>query len=159
MPLSPEARRAIQAPATSEVLLDLLTITHPDLTGGPLRFVNNPVNVISRGNRFIASAFAAQAPSQVEEGEPTAAIEIQNIDRAIEQKLAGLTGEPTFTLEIVLASAPNLVVLGPFELPLASVDTSASTIRLTLGGANPLLTKLFPRARFNSQDFPGLSAS
>jgi uncharacterized protein DUF1833 len=157
MALSATARRAIQAPATTEVLLDLLTITHPSLPN-PLRFVNNPTNVTSRGFTYVASTFQAQAPSQVEEGEPTAAIEIQNIDRAVEQSLAGLTGEPTFTLEVVLASAPDTVLMGPAALPLAIAETSSQTIRLQLGSADPLLAKLFPRNRFSTERFPGLSS-
>jgi hypothetical protein len=158
MPMSATARRALQAPATAEVVLFLLTIEHSQLSN-PLRFVGNTANVTSRGNTYVAAGFAAQPPSQVEEGEPTASIEIKNIDRAVEQTLALLTGEPTFTIELVLASALDTLIAGPYELPLGASETSSNSIRLTLGGADPLLSRQFPRPRFSSEMLPGLSAS
>lgn len=159
MAISETARRAVQAVNTAEVYLDLLTIDHPDLGGNPIRLVNNAVDVRSRSNTYAASAFSLTWPSQAPDGAPTAAIEVENISRAIEETLATLISEPVFTAEAVLASAPDTVVFGPWALPLAGAETSRNSIRLTLGGADPLLLKQFPRARFSSEQFPGLSAS
>lgn len=158
MPISATARRAMQAPSTTEVLLDLLEITHPDLAT-PIRLVNNTSDITSSSNVYAASAFSLQMPSQIPDGEPTAAIEIQNVDRQVELALATLISEPVFTVKVVLASAPSTVVLGPYALPLATSETSRNTIRLTLGGADPLLLKQFPRVRFSTERFPGLSVS
>ena len=139
-----------------EVFLDLMTITHPTLST-PIRLVNNTKDVVSRGNTFVRSAFNFTPPAQVEEGEPTATIEIENVSRIIEEILSGLTSEPTFTGEVVLARSPDTVQLGPFILPLASSELTQNSIRLTLGFANPLLLRVFPSVRYNSADFPGLS--
>lgn len=158
MPVSQTVRRALQAPATAEVVLFLLTVSHPNLSV-PLRFVGNTSDVTSRGNHYVAAGFQALPPSQVEEGEPTASVEFQNIDRGVEEKLAALSGEPTFTLELVLASALDTVFAGPYALPLGSAETSTNSIRLTLGGADPLLSKQFPRHRFSTEAFPGLSVA
>jgi hypothetical protein len=155
--LSELARRAVLAPSTDQVFLDLLTITHPALSS-PIRLVNNTSNVNSRGHTFFASAFKFTPPSQVAEGEPNATVEIQNINRVIEEVLAGLTTEPTFTGEIVLATAPDVVQFGPWDLPLASAELTGTSIRLSLGYSNPLLMRNFPNARYNSKWFPGLSA-
>ena len=151
------ARRAARSrTGKGEVFLDLLTITHPTL-GSPIRLVNNTSNVVSRGHVFTKSAFNFTPPAQVEDGEPTAMIEIENVSRIIEEVLSGLTSEPTVTGEVVLARSPDSVQIGPFELPLSSAELTQHSIRLTLGYANPLLLRVFPNVRYNSSDFPGLS--
>lgn len=156
MPSQVALRAARSRTGGGQVFLDLMTITHPTL-GTPIRLVNNTKDIVSRGNTFTRSAFNFTPPAQVEDGEPTASIEIENVSRIIEEVLAGLTSEPTFTGEVVLASSPDTVQLGPFVLPLSSAELTQNSIRLTLGFANPLLMRVFPNVRYNSGDFPGLS--
>jgi Domain of unknown function (DUF1833) len=157
MPISETARRAAYARTTSEVMVDLITFEHEDLVD-PLRFANNTSSITSRGDLYVAAPFRAMLPSQVDAGDPVVTIEVQNVDRVLEEALAGLTSEPDVTVECVYASSPDDVVLGPYKLPLRSSETSMNTIRLTLGGSDPLLSKTFPRARFNQADWPGLAA-
>ena len=157
MPSQVALRAARSRTGGGQVFIDLMTITHPTLSN-PIRLVNNTKDVVSRGHTFIRSAFNFTPPAQVEDGEPTATIEIENVSRVIEEVLAGLTSEPTFTGETVLASSPDSVQWGPWVLPLSSAELTQNSIRLTLGFANPLLMRMYPNARYNSADFPGLSA-
>ena len=156
MPMSETARRALYArDGGGEVFLDLIRIFHSSWTAGPMRFVNNTSNITSRGNIYEAAPFEIPLPSQVEAGSPSLTIVLHNVDRLIESELAALTSEPRITYDCVLASAPDDLIF-TYTFPLRSTVTTRNTITGTLGGVAPILTRSFPRDKFNSIDFPGL---
>lgn len=157
MTISETVRRAWYSTTTGEVSLGLVTIDHDDLAE-PLRFVGNTSDVISRSNIYVAAPFVGHYPPQGGTGEPTMTLEVENIDRSISDLLALATGkEVEFTYEVVLASAPNTVVMGPFTLPLRSSETGISSVRLTLGGIDPLLSRKWPLPVFTTAEFAGLT--
>jgi hypothetical protein len=60
---------------------------------------------------------------------------------------------------VVLASDPDVVQIGPYKLPMRSSQSSMNELRITLGGADPMLTRRFPGRVFDQANFPGLSAT
>jgi hypothetical protein len=143
-------------PHSGEPFIALIRISHPGFSE-PLRFANSREDVMSRGELYDGQPFDVRYPPQVEGQEATLEVVAQNVDRTVEAALAALTSEPTFVHEVVLASNPDRVELGPFRLPLRSSRSSMGQLVLVLGGGNPILQKAFPRAYFNAADFPGLS--
>jgi hypothetical protein len=128
--------------ATAEDFLVLLTLTHPDLaaleadapelgvSGGALRLVNHPVNIVSRGETYLGFPFSWVDPEQGERPRPRARLRIDNVDRRITQLIRSLSSAPYARAEIVLGSDPDTVerAYPPFVMTSADwgdVDVSA----------------------------------
>src|SRR5262245_40935514 len=125
--LSTAARQAIYGAQTAEVFLPLLTITHPALSPS-LYFVSNTQNVTSRGQLYLGWPFEIALPGEFEDQQPVVQLRIDNVDRRILEGIRMLTSPPTVTLEVVLASAPDTVEGGPFELTLRGIKYDALAI-------------------------------
>ena len=63
--LTPDTRRALNAPETAEIFTVLLTIAHPDLDV-PIRVCDGGADVTSRGDTFAAYPFALALPEDEE---------------------------------------------------------------------------------------------
>jgi hypothetical protein len=115
--------RNATADTTGDALLFLLTITHGDLPG-PLRFVRNHVDIVSRSNTYTAFPFDVTPPGSGEGGTRPARISIDAIDRTIAATIRSLATPPSLLVEVVLASSPDVVreSLPVFELRSAGGD-------------------------------------
>lgn len=122
----------LQADTSTDPLLILITITHADLAG-PLRFVANTVDIVSRGNTFTAYGFGFAAPGDGEGGSTSARIVIDNIDRRIVDTIRALSTPPEILVEIVLGSDPDTVeeTFPPFEVRSANGDRLSISADLT----------------------------
>jgi hypothetical protein len=108
------ARRAFFSQQTGEVILVLLDITHPDLT--TIRVVNNNEDVVSGGNTYSAFPFDMPPPGEKEGEIARVRLRIDNIDRSIVQALRSIQSSPMVSLNIVMASSPNRIEAGPFDM-------------------------------------------
>ncbi|NAZ37142.1 DUF1833 family protein [Rubellimicrobium sp. CFH 75288] len=126
--LSPTASASLYAAGTDQVWLCLLTIEHPDLPA-PLRFVNNPVSVQSRGMTFVAYPFEIEFPGQGEDGPTEARVAIDNADRSVLLALRELEGPLSVTVEVVLASSLDTVEVSIPGLSLREVDWDEKRVR------------------------------
>ncbi len=156
--LSSDVLTAIHAQTTDKAFLNLLTIDHDDLPS-PLRLVDNTENVTSRGNVYTAFPFRAALPPETENEVPRVQIMICNVDRSLMDEIRALVSPPSITLEVILASTPDTVEVGPFSFVMKSVDYDQVTIESTIGFEEDFLTEPFPAGRFSPTDFPGLFAS
>jgi len=96
---------------SSDPLLTLVTITHATLTP-PFRCVLNGEAITSRGNEYVAAAFAFLPPEQTQDGIKPARFRIENIESSLIELLrsvAGTDDPPQATFEFIYASAPDLV--------------------------------------------------
>jgi hypothetical protein len=152
--LSVPALRAITAQETGEVFLILITITHDDLAD-PLYFVNNTENITSRGHEFLGWPFEIALPDEREDALPTVQLRIDNVDRRILEGIRGLPTAPTVLLEIVLASAPDVVEAGPINFTLRGVEYDALVITGTLAPED-VLNEPAMQYSFTPALFPGL---
>lgn len=167
MTISAAARAALYKQETDEVLLCLVTIAHPDLpidpdTGEPriIRFVNNTVDIVSRGENYVAFPFEVNLPDEDPEHPPAVEISIDAIrsddpDEDVVTIVRTLTSAPTFTFEVVLASTPDTVEVSAGEIELLSVDYDAMTLSGRLEYVNTL-SQPFASHSFSPSYFPGL---
>lgn len=152
--VSATALAAINASATSEVFLDLLTIDDPGLAS-PIRVVRNTKNVTSRGNLFVGLAFDIAPANEDPEGDPAVQLLIDNVDRAIVDAVRAAAGKPSCTLEVVLASDPDTVEMGPY--PFSIQDAEYDGFKVTaLVAFEDILNARYPADSYTPADYPGL---
>lgn len=136
-----------------EILLDLLTLSPP---GFPFEYLtSNPTNVFSRGITYIAYPFEVRDPEDSKEAQTSIPITIGNIDRRLIEAIRTVAGAIPVKLECVLASDPNTVQLGPYDLLLKQTVTNAAAIsgRLSYESA---LQRPWPGFKFTPKRNPGL---
>jgi hypothetical protein len=112
---------------TDEVFLILLEINEATLPA-PIRYVHNEEDIVSRGNTYYASFFNLELPTEKADSIDSARITVGNVDQTIIEAARTAIGRPTMTVEIVLASDPDSVEVGPFNFELQSVEYDAQTI-------------------------------
>lgn len=119
--LSATAIASQNAENTSEIWLVLLTIDH-DLLAQPIRLVNNNEAITSNGNQYIACAFDVDLPGEDAEGPISARLRVDNVDRVIVNTIRSINSPPQITLQVVLASDPDVVEVEYTGLILRSTD-------------------------------------
>lgn len=109
-PVSLSFRQAVEASRTGEVIVLLLTITHPSIDP-PIRVTSERTDVLSRGNTFVPYPFDLRLPELAEENPPVARISVDNIARDITLALEQTDRRtpPSVLIEWVLASDPDTV--------------------------------------------------
>ena len=149
---SADLRAALYAPSTSRVLLDLITIEHDDLVT-PVRICTDKVSVVSRGNTYTALPVALSMPNDVEGEQPRVALIVDNVSRTLVAAVRGIETPPTVTLETIVASAPDVVELGPFIFGAEEVEIDKFELRLDLA-LEALQREPYPAPIFNPAAFP-----
>ncbi len=150
MPLDVETRRQ----ETGIVMIGLATITHPGLAE-PVRAANNGEDVVSRGQTYLASGWKMRLPSQGEDADFEAEIEIENVDADIISDIEASPIPPEPVLEVVLSSDPDEVeiALDGYEFAEVAYDATTITGRLKLPD---MKVEPAPFQRFNPTVTPGL---
>jgi Domain of unknown function (DUF1833) len=152
--LTPPAVKALTAQETGEGFLHLVTIAHPSLVPS-LYFVDNTVDIVSRGNTYLGWPFQVALPDEREDALPQVQLRIDNVDRRIMEGIRALTTTPIVTMEVVLASSPDTVERGPFSFRLAGVEYDALVITGTLAPED-VLNEPAMQYSFTPALFPGL---
>jgi hypothetical protein len=157
-------RQAMNAEETGEVPIVLLTIDHPDLDEPNLissdpttRLTIDPLvyGTVSRGENYLFLPFSVVLPDDKDDSPPQARITIENIDRRLIPLLRSTSLPASVTMEVVLASSPDIVEILLPELDLVSADYDAETITITLA-QNALQTEPYPVDLITPSNFPGL---
>lgn len=168
MAMSPTAVAATLVQETSEREVCLLTITHPAWTEPVrlstdatefLRFADDgsPMyGTVSRGNTFEFVPISAVLPDSHDEQPPAGRVSIDNVSQAVAPYLRMVDDQmPRVTVEVVLASTPDIVdqVWPEMELTQATVDASRAEVTLGMDiGSNEAI----PWMRFIPAFFPNL---
>jgi len=153
-PLSAVTRRAIFSQETGEVFVILLSIRHADLTE-TIRVCSDSRNLESRGETYLACPFRAALPSEQEGELARVRLMIDNVERRIVEAVRTISSAPSVTLEVVLASHPDVVEAGPFEFALRDVSYDELTVEGELSFEN-VLNEPYPEGIFSPADFPGI---
>jgi len=145
------------AQQTGEFLLALITITHASIIGGPLRLVQDLQPLTSNGNVYTAFPFEIRLPEDTDDGPAKVLLTIDNVDRSIAQAIRGMspTSPPTVTVELVVASQPDVVEISIPNLTLRNVSGDAMQIEGELRMDEEDLVA-FPGQSFTPQLFPGI---
>ena len=151
---SSRALSSALAHETGEVWLLLVEIDHPALSQ-PVRIVNNPTNIVSQGNTFIALPFSIHLPSD-DDHVPEIMMKIDNVDRSISTTVQSIPAgtPPTCKVLVVLASQPDTVEL-EFDATLKSVDVDAHEVSATFGPED-ILNEPYPGDTFVPSMYPSL---
>lgn len=152
--LTQAAVKALTAQETGEIFLMLVTITHSSMPT-PLYFVNNTVDIISRGQTYLGWPFQIALPDEREDALPQVQLQIDNVDRRIMEGVRLLATPATVALEIVLASSPDTLERGPFTFRLVNVEYTALLITATLAPED-VLNEPAMQHIFSPSTFPGL---
>ena len=157
-PVSQPARTSAYAQHTSEVWLTLLTIDHPSIDP-PIRVVREvPAGqtISSNGNTFVGMPFEISLPHDDVASPPRTRMSVDNISREIVQAVREASGDqPAITLEIVLASSPDVVESGPYEMTLKEARYNDLVVEGEIA-AEDVLNEPFPGDSFTPNLFPGL---
>jgi len=145
--------QAVNASSTDVAFWFLLTITPSGQS--PIRFVNNNIDVTSRGDKFTAYPFSLRLPTDDGEKVPTVTLTIDNVDRAIVESIRGQLYPPSVKIEVVTSTYPDIVEKTIDFLALRSVDYDSLTITGTLE-ARGILNQRFPKESYTASIFPGI---
>jgi hypothetical protein len=122
-------KETIHATSAAEAPLILLEITHADLAQ-PIRVVNDNLDLVHAGDTYTALAFRVMPPDDLSEGQPRAAIAIDNIGRELTQwlELSGGGQGATVRMIQVLRSDPDTV---EWEVTLDLADVQVNMLEVT----------------------------
>ena len=143
------------AQETGEVFLMCLTLSHPDLAT-PIRVVHNNENITRTAGVHYASFFEMNLPEEVAGSIPQVTLAIENVDRSITDSIRLLSGRVAVTMDVVLASSPNVVEAGPFNFSLLSASFNVQSVQGRLGFEDDVLNQGFPADTFTPVNSSGL---
>lgn len=147
-------RAASYAQETDQVFLCLLEIDQ-DALSSTIRIVNNTQNITHNGNLYTAFPFEFTLPQDSDENMPAATVTIDNVDRQIVEMIRSLTGPATVTVTVVLASSPDTIEAGPYEMTLRDTGYDAFQVTGRLD-VEDMLNEPYPADSFTPNTFPGL---
>ena len=153
--VSPRALQAMLAQETAEVFVPCLTIDHPSFTA-PLRLAYDTQPLARAAGTFQPYPFTIRLPNQKEDEIPQVKVTVDNTDLQVNDAIRTLTGLPSVTLEVVLASQPDTVEAGPFDFSLQNVQADASSIQGTLGYEDDVFAQQVPGQQYLPANSPGL---
>jgi hypothetical protein len=152
--LSPAAAQSALAQQTGEVWIACLTVSGDGLD--TLRIATDNIVVERTAGPFSPYPFEVELPEDAERGFGTATLRIDNIDREVCRLLRDYSGVPVATVEVVLASQPDTVELGPFEMTILSGEADELTIQLGLGHEEDILNQRVPAQSYFPSNSQGL---
>ena len=129
--ISPAFRQGANAQNNPDGVYLLLTITHEELQETH-RLTNAPVNVVSRGNTFLALPMEPVLAEDSQDRPPQAKITIANVDRRLVTALRSTIAPCRVKLEVVKISDPDYVEAEMDHFTMRNVDYDALTIQGTL---------------------------
>ena len=153
-PSSDQLRESAFAHETAEAWLVLLTISHDDLTE-PIRVVNNEVDIVSRGNTFVAYAFEPILPTDAPDRAPEARLRLDNVSRELIEHIRSIQSPPSVTFEVIRSTAPDVVEKSWTGFELRDVRWDAREINGRLAQRD-ILTEAYPADIFSPAQFRGL---
>ena len=151
--LSQNALISMMSQRTTEVWIELVTIR--DGTNVLARWAKNTETVTSRGVDYTPSWWELQLPDSDPERLPTVQFAFPNVHRDLVASVRELSNPLEVTHEVVLASTPDVVEVGPFVYTLKDIRYNATVLEGTLGFED-LLHEQFPKDKFIPTYFPGL---
>ena len=146
---------AIYAQQTSDVIIPLLTIEHPDMEEEALYFALNTENVTSRGNLYLAFPFDISVPDDTADSPPQAVLSVSNVDRRMAAFLEQSVVPPTITIEIIRAVDPDVVEVGWAGMTLRNVKYNRQDISGSLTYER-MQNEGYPKGIFSPTYFPGM---
>src|SRR5574343_158920 len=154
MSYSDTCKLAVLQQQTDDVILWLLTITHP-ASNTVHRLVNNLDAILSRGETYAPFPFHFILPEDDGSTLPQVTLRIQDVSQELIDTLRRYANGISLTAEIILASAPDQVEFSIDDLIVRNVQYGAIDITLT-AQVEDLLNQRFPADSFLPRSFAGM---
>lgn len=142
-------------PATGEVLLTLVRLSHSGWPADRLR-VANTEDIVASGETWTASAFEIAMPDKVEGRAGQMQFRAVDIDGVLFADMRDAEGPIEVEVSWVLASDPDTVHIGPFTSEIRAASQQAGVITGELSAYPAMEEKANARLRFNTIDWPAL---
>ena len=152
MSLTAAAIKALMAQNGEECFLELLTLEH--VSFGAIRLVRNNENITSRGNLYTRFPFEVAMPADVNETLSSVPITASNVDLSLMASLRAISDPIAVTVEVIAASAPDVVQQGPYRFDLTQIGGDEVTLSGVLS-YEPVVQDPFPAGSFTPQSNPG----
>ena len=152
--VSNAVKNAIYSGASERVFIALVEISHPE-TSKVVRFTSDGKDTTSSGKTYPPRPFKVRIPDDLEGKQPSAQLQISNLDTDLIDFIRTVVSPPTVELKIVLDSTPSTTERGPWKMQLTDVTYDRSELSGTLR-APSLLSEPFPGHTYNVQDYVGL---
>lgn len=153
--ISAAAMQAVFAQQTTEVFVPCLNINHPSFAN-PIRLAMNTETVTRADGDYMPYAFQINLPDQREDQLPQVTLTVDNTDLQVNNAIRTLQGPPTVTMDVVMASSPNTIEIGPFNYNLTSATADANTIQGVLGFEDDIFSQQVPAQMYTPTSSPGL---
>lgn len=158
--LSANASRAMTAPETEAVLLNLLTIYYDG--EAVLRVVDDKQEITSNGNTYTPCGFTVLLPDQSSDGNKTCRLKIDNTDiavyKAIKSSIISSINEKkkiTCSAAVILASEPDNYIEGPLYFVLRNINADVNAVTGELYDFF-MHDRKFSSLTYTPEDFPGM---
>lgn len=152
--LSPEVIAQLFAQNSNDPFLTLVTLEHSSFSS-PIRLVNNTVNITSRGETYQAFPMRIRFPADDGETIRDFQIEFDNVSLMLIEEIRTVTDSIDVTIEMVLASIPDVVQISQTDLKIASLQYNKQRISAKVILDNFLNTEMTSE-RYGPTNFPGL---
>lgn len=141
---------------TSSVpFLFLLTLSHSSFS--TIYLVNNTEDIVSRGNTH--SAFPMRITPPLDDGQSSnqMSLRLDNVSLELIDELRSVTDRIDVKVELVLASAPDIVEIEYGELKMSNVQYNAQNIQANLV-LDDFLNTALTSEKYDPANYPGLFA-
>lgn len=125
--LSPELIGQLFAQESNDPFLSLVTLSH-ETFDQPIYLVNNTKNITSRGNVFQAFPMTIRFPVDDGESARDFQIEFDNVSLELIQAIRSVTTQIGVTVELILASIPDVVQMSQEDLFIATMSYNKTKI-------------------------------
>lgn len=153
---------AANALTTDEAWIELLEISHPDLSE-PIRVARNHTNIVHGGNTYVAFPFTLALPDDDSKQRPVARLTIPDFGefddngetKTVIDILRAMTTPATVKVLVVLGSDPEKIELEFDELTLREARGNGSDIEVDLY-LEDVMNEPYPGDSFTPASHPGL---
>lgn len=132
----------------------LVELSHPAFLTTQ-RLVNNNVDIVSRGNTYVAFPMKIRLPSDDGETSREVAIDFDNVGRDLIDEIRSITTPIQVKIEMILASNPDQVQISLEELKVRNISYDKSKISAKLSLDN-FLNIAMTGEKYTPQNYPGL---
>jgi len=158
--LSENAKKAMTAPETAEVLLHVLTIYYDEkvLT----RVVDNTEEIRSGNDIFVPCSFSVLLPNQSSDGGKSCRLQIDNTDISVYKTIKSAVirslrekKKITCDVGVIMASEPDTYIQGPLSFVLRNINATVQNVTGELYDLY-MQDRKFCTLTYNPDDFPGM---
>lgn len=151
---SPAMAEACLSERTDEVLVGCATIRGEGLE--TKRICTDTLPLDRAAGQFQPWPFEIVLPEDTKGAQGAPTMRVCNVDREVSREIREYGGVPEVEIDVVLASQPDTVEMGPFVNMVAKAGGDESVIELTLGSEEDPLNQQVPGGRYQPSNSQGL---